>query len=162
MQSGFIDFQRFSEGNKLVWHGHPSSQPFRRQSANLMAKSCKAWLTNQTYLLHRGYNLNAQKGHIDRQQYIRCKKLLMDLRQACCDTQIVRDETEASSSNRRSMDHIMTELALKAYNSFDAGLRGFLQSRMLVCCLGGLKGKNAGKGRLHSLVSFDRLSMQSR
>ncbi len=70
----------------------------------------------------------------------------MDLRQACCDTQMVRDDAEASSSNRRSMDHIMTDLALKAYNSFDAALRNLLQTRMLACCLGGLKGKSTEKG----------------
>ena len=43
------------------------------------------------------------------------------------------------------MDHIMTDLAIKAYNSFDAALRTLLQTRMLACCLGVLKGKHAEK-----------------
>lgn len=45
------------------------------------------------------------------------------------------------------MDHIMTDLALKAYNNFDAALRSLFQTRMLACCLGGMKGKSADKSK---------------
>ena len=33
----------------------------------------------------------------------RCKKLLTDLRQACCDPQMVRTKEDAATSHRRSM-----------------------------------------------------------
>ena len=66
------------------------------------------------------------------------------------------------------MDHIMTDLALKAYNSFDAALRSLLQTRMLACCLAGLKGKPADKrrstypGQAWYITSLIKFSLKSK
>lgn len=61
----------------------------------------------------------------------RCKKLLTDLRQACCDPQMVRAKEEASTTHRRSMQTIMMDLVMKAFQAYDAGLRGALQAKMI-------------------------------
>ena len=78
------------------------------------------------------------------QNYNRSKRLMGDLRQACCDPQMVRDQAEVSSSKRRSMQQIMSDLALKAFNSFDNTMRGLLQARMLAACCAGFKDKGQG------------------
>ena len=57
---------------------------------------------------------------------------------------------EASSSKRRSMQVIMAELALKAFQAFDSALRSMLQTRLLACCAAGLKGSDPAKGTVVS------------
>ena len=61
----------------------------------------------------------------------RCKKLLTDLRQACCDPQMVRTKEDASTSHRRSMQSIMMDLVMKAFQAYDAGLRSTLSCQLI-------------------------------
>ena len=70
----------------------------------------------------------------------RCKKLLTDLRQACCDPQMVRTKEDASTSHRRSMQSIMMDLVMKAFQAYDAGLRSMLSCKLVAEALSAKSG----------------------
>lgn len=78
--------------------------------------------------------------------YSRCLRLVGDLRQGSCDPQMVRDRVAAASSSRRSMLHIMLDLALKAFQGFDSALRGWMQTRMLAGCAAGQRPRAPSRG----------------
>lgn len=65
----------------------------------------------------------------------RCKKLFTDLRQACCDPQVVRAKDQQVATRRRSMQSIMMDLVAKAYQTYDAALRNLLQLKAVLGAL---------------------------